>query len=78
MELLGEDGGALPPSTGGGGGGGDALGPSAQVLNTGAWQSAKEAGLLLGALARALPIEGERRLLRPLRPLHRLPAAGRF
>ena len=31
----------------------------AQIINTACWQSSKECGLLLGALARALPIGGE-------------------
>ena len=30
-----------------------------QIINTACWQSSKECGLLLGALARALPIGGE-------------------
>lgn len=40
--------------------GGEALGPRAQVINTACWQTSKEAALLLGGLAQALPIGGGR------------------
>ncbi|KAL4419934.1 hypothetical protein ABPG75_007032 [Micractinium tetrahymenae] len=46
-----------------GGEGADALGPRAQIIMTGCWQSSKEVGLLLGVLARCLPLEGAAALL---------------
>lgn len=59
-ELMSEGGTAEEEDGPGGGGGGEALGPRAQVINTACWQTSKEAALLLGALAQALPIGGGR------------------